>query len=231
MIIRVNCNNILNLNNFNKLKVIRLDILSYKLNKDTLVGDVKISGEYFKKEISESTCFEDIVPFTVVFRNEKVKIHNVLIENDVYKLIENQGVDVNFDLVVNYSIKDENENEENKEKIIEVPVEINDDLQMVINEIEDEKEIIEKYENILDELLYTREETQENVLDNIQFDNINENKVSFKNQSTTYNNISIFYLSNEKQMESISRERRISISDLYKQNSDFEKTKRIIIND
>ena len=57
------------------------------------------------------------------------------------------------------------------------------------------------------------------------------NKVSFKNQTTTNNKITVYYVSKENELETISKERRISINDIYKSNSDFEKTRRIIINE
>jgi len=263
MEIRVNCNNLITLNSFKNLKLIRLGVLSYNLNKATLTGDVKVSGEYFKEDNTEMG-FEDIVPFTVVFRNEKVKIEKVFIDNDIYNTKDIQGVDVTFDLVVVYSLIEEENNsndkpneEDNKEDeiIIEVPVEVEDDSQMVQGDVIDElieeaEKITKEYDELLSKVLNSRNdevELEPNDYQEIEYkedeetklqpkySNVNiikdNNKVSFKNQSTTNNKVTVYYVNKENELETISKERRISINDIYKTNSDFEKTRRIIINE
>lgn len=249
MEIRVFCNKLVTLNNFNDLKIIRLNVLSYNLKQATLTGDVKISGEYLKEENYEMG-FEEIVPFTVVFRNDKIKVNNILIENDKFNTLNNQGVDVSFELVVNYDLIEDNEIDDSNsnifvevekgnfkdEEIIEVPVEIDEEVQMVYNDeknnilIETEK-ITEEYDKLLSEILNVRHEneTKNVTVKKNQINNVN--KVSFKNQTTTYDKLSVYYVTKENEIETISKEKRISISDIYKQNSDFEKTRRIIINE
>ena len=247
MEIRVFCNKLVTLNNFNNLKVIRLNVLSYNLKQATLTGDVKISGEYLKEENYEMG-FEEIVPFTVVFRNDKIKVNTILIENDKFDSLNNQGVDVTFELVVNYDLIEDNEiddsnNNEEQEKenfeadeIIEVPVEIEEEVQMICNEEKDNilveaEKITEEYDKLLTEILNVR---NENELNNVTLKNeqVNyDNKVYLKNQTTTYNKLSVYYVTKENEIETISKEKRIAISDIYKQNSDFEKTRRIIINE
>lgn len=266
MEIRVNCNNLVSLNNFKSLKLIRLGVLSYNLHKATLTGDVKISGEYIKEDNIE-LGFEEIVPFTVVFRNEMIKIEKVFIENDKYITNNIQGVDVNFDLVVIYSlIEDNNDNKKNEdekhnqktdeENIIEVPVEIEDETQMVQADVIDElleeaEKITQEYDDLLSKILDVRNDENINSNNNNNYkeleseekelniktslNNVNiikdNNKVTFKNQTTTNNKITVYYVSKENELETISKERRISINDIYKSNSDFEKTRRIIINE
>jgi len=207
---------------------------------------------------------EDIVPFTVVFRNEKVKIEKVFIDNDIYNTKDIQGVDVTFDLVVVYSLIEEENNsndkpneEDNKEDeiIIEVPVEVEDDSQMVQGDVIDElieeaEKITKEYDELLSKVLNSRNdevELEPNDYQEIEYkedeetklqpkySNVNiikdNNKVSFKNQSTTNNKVTVYYVNKENELETISKERRISINDIYKTNSDFEKTRRIIINE
>lgn len=268
MEIRVNCNNLVSLNNFKSLKLIKLGVLSYNLNKATLTGDVKISGEYIKEDNAEMG-FEEIVPFTVVFRNEMIKIEKIFIDNDKYNTNNIQGVDVTFDLVVIYSLIEENNNnndekkdEENhnqepeEEKIIEVPVEIEDETQMVQGDVIDElieeaEKITQEYDDLLSKILDVRNDENINLNNNNDYKELemeekelntttslnnvkmikDNNKVSFKNQTTTNNKITVYYVSKENELETISKERRISINDIYKSNSDFEKTRRIIINE
>ena len=88
MIIRVKCNKNIELNQFHNLESIELNVLSYKLEKDTLNGDVKINGIYALFDSEEKRNFEDIVPFLVVFRDENIEINNIEIENKVFDIID-----------------------------------------------------------------------------------------------------------------------------------------------
>lgn len=216
MEIRVNCNKKIELNNFNKLKIIKINILSYNLNNDTLNGDVKVTGEYLKNDNDELMWFEDLIPFTIVFNQENVNVDTIYIENDNYKIIDHCGVYLNFDIVVKYSVI---EQLNNKDEVVEVPVET-EQLQQVSNSTFNKENLITaKYESILDNILDVREN--------------NENKPEYiiKNQSTNYKTITVYYLHDEKELEIISKERRIPIQDLYKKNEDFNKSHRIILNE
>lgn len=235
MEIRVSCNNLIILNNFYKINLINLSILSYELKKDTLNGDVKVNGMYLTSDENEKG-FEDIIPFTVVFRNDKIKINNVFIENELFKLIENKGVDTKFDLVVEYDIVEEQQCD-NEEDVIEVPVELDTTVEAmpVFDDlIVEATQITEEFDKMLEEVLDLRND--EHQIDNVNTEvnlnnNYKEDNILFKNQLTTYNTINVYYLSKENEIEKIAREKRISINDLYKTNDDFSKTLRLIINE
>ncbi len=216
MEIRLNCNKIIELNNFDKLKLIKINIYSYKLEEDNLNGDVKVEGDYYKKDCLESMGFEELIPFTIVFNNKNVKIENIFIENDSYTINSNVGVEVSFDIIVKYSLI---ENKNVNDSVIEVPVEIEEVVQVSNKMLEEVEDITAKYESLLDELFDVRQDS-----------NNNENQF-IKKQKDSYKTISIFYINNEKELDIISRERRIPLQDLYKQNEDYSATHRIIIND
>ena len=120
----------------------------------------------------------------------------------------------------------------------------------VIDELLEEAEkITQEYDDLLSKILDVRndeninsnnnnkelelEEKELNIKTSLNNVNIikDNNKVTFKNQTTTNNKITVYYVSKENELETISKERRISINDIYKSNSDFEKTRRIIINE
>ena len=243
MEIRVFCNKLVTLNNFNDLKLIRLNVLSYNLKHATLNGDVKISGEYLKEENYEMG-FEEIVPFTVVFRNDKIKVNNIIIENDNYNVIINQGIDVSFELVVNYELTEEEQSnngskeelETEEENIIEVPVEITDDFEKMIGDQKNDvllevEKITEEYDKLLSNILNVRCSNEDNNVVLSQDKRVENNKVNFKKLQSNYNKLSIYYINKESELELISKEKRISINEIYKQNTDFEKTRRIILNE
>lgn len=249
MEIRLKCNDSLELNNLDNLKTILLDILSYNLIGDTLKGDVMIDGEYFMKGEEQPRGFEDIVPFTMVFRSDNIKINDITIDNFDYEISKDNIITLNFEIVVEYEIIDKVD----KEEIIEVPIEINEyeevssnddvveetfccvkdqkeenikennnkELISELNQLKNEEvEITEKYDQLLDKIM------------NVRADNkANKNSSMFLNQKTSYNSITVFYLNKESEIENISKERRIPIQDIYKINDDFTKTRRIIINE
>ena len=160
--------------------------------------------------------FEELIPFTIVFNNKNVKIENIFIENDSYTINSNVGVEVSFDIIVKYSLI---ENKNVNDSVIEVPVEIEEVVQVSNKMLEEVEDITAKYETLLDELFDVRQDS-----------NNNENQF-IKKQKDSYKTISIFYINNEKELDIISRERRIPLQDLYKQNEDYSATHRIIIND
>ena len=134
-------------------------------------------------------------------------------------------------------------------------MEVEDDSQMVQGDVIDElieeaEKITKEYDELLSKVLNSRNdevELEPNDYQEIEYkedeetklqpkySNVNiikdNNKVSFKNQSTTNNKVTVYYVNKENELETISKERRISINDIYKTNSDFEKTRRIIINE
>ena len=91
MEIRLNCFDTIELNGFKKLEMIQLNVLSYNLKDDTLKGDVKINGEYLKGDETTGKNFEDLIPFTIVFRSSNISIDKVSIEN-VTGIIGVQGL-------------------------------------------------------------------------------------------------------------------------------------------
>lgn len=247
MEIRLKCNDSLELNNLDNLKTILLDILSYNLIGDTLKGDVMIDGEYFMKGEEQPRGFEDIVPFTMIFRNDNIQINNITVDDFDYEISNENIITLNFEIVVEYEIIDKLD----KEEIIEVPVEINEYEEVnsniedvdetycciknqikeennnnkeLINELNqlkiEEIEITEKYDQLLDKIMNVRTD-----------DKNNKNNSMFSNQKTSYNLITVFYLNKKSEIETISRERRIAIQDIYKKNDDFTKTRRIIIDE
>ena len=122
MEVRLNCFNSVELNGFQKLKNIKLEIVSYNLNNNILSGDVKTTGEYLKNNDDKPRGFEDLVPFEIVFRDGKIQIEKVFIENEVITFKETVGIKLQYEIVVEYSLLEDESKIEEKEEIIEVPI-------------------------------------------------------------------------------------------------------------
>lgn len=236
MEIRLNCFNSVELNGFTKLKNIKLEIISYNLNGNVLSGDVKTTGEYYKQNDEKSKGFEDIVPFEIVFRDSNIKVDKIFIENELFTFKETVGIKMQYEIVVQYSLI-ETDNKED-EIVEEVPVEIDEEYVAVSNVNNTEKEeciisnnvskeeveLTNYYDNKLDEAFNNRE-INSNIIGN------NKEKLSFLNQKSSYKTITVYYLNKENEIETISKEKRISLTEIYKNNDDFSKTHRLIINE
>ena len=216
MIIRVKCNKNVELNQFHNLESIELNVLSYKLEKDTLNGDVKINGVYALFNSEEKRNFEDIVPFLVVFRDENIKIDNIEIENKVFDIIET-GIDINFDLVVNYSLLEKIENSQE----IEVPVEIEEVMPVFSNNVYDK--IQDDYDKKLENIMNTR--------NTLIYESKKDANISFKNLKSDKKTISVFYFEKESEIEKISKQSHKTIQEIYNDNKDLNNKKRIVIHE
>lgn len=219
MEIRIKCEREINLDQFVKLETVNLNVQSFALNDDTLNGDVKINGMYQKNNGDNFTHqgFEELIPFTVVFRDRNIKINEILIDEE--KINENStGINCSFILCVNYDV----------EEVMEVPVETKEEVipviakePKIIEENVKDNEITEEYTKKLEEKMNNRESI---IL-------TNDSNVSFNNLKDNYTCINIYYLNNEKEIERIANEKRISISSILNNNDDFDKTRRIIIDE
>lgn len=209
MEIRMKCEHEITLNQFQKLENITYDVSSYELKGDTLLGDVKIGGSYEKQGMDNiiHQGFEDLVPFTVVFRDENIKVIDIVIENNKEEQYDS-GLMCSFELLVIYELISQHED------IIEVPYEVAEEIIKVSNENDN---ITEQYSKKLEEKF--------NVRDN------NSEKIDFRFLPDNYQNINVYYLNNEKEIESIANEKRLAIENVLKNNNDFSKTRRIIINE
>ena len=216
MIIRVKCNKNVELNQFHNLESIELNVLSYKLEKDTLNGDVKINGVYALFNSEEKRNFEDIVPFLVVFRDENIKIDNIEIENKVFDIIET-GIDINFDLVVNYSLLEKIENSQE----IEVPVEIEEVMPVFSNNVYDK--IQDDYDKKLENIMNTR--------NTLIYESKKDANISFKNLKSDKKTVSVFYFEKESEIEKISKQSQKTIQEIYNDNKDLNNKKRIVIHE
>ncbi len=266
MELKINCNQSIQLDKFISIDAINSEVSFYELKNDTLSGDVKLYGEYIKqiKDEKQKKGFEEIVPFTVVFRTNNFIIDNIIIENFSYNVIENQGIDCQFNIMIYYHLDDKNEeilNDDiyntkdkdnqndkindktidiNDDNSIEIPVETDEEIISVTNDkLEQEaNEITKEYEDVLEEILLNRNDNflEENDLSNndnkynvdiIQCDKKEKVVIHFKENQ--YQKISVFYPSKDSDIEEISKNNHYPVDKIYRENSDYAQTRRIIL--
>ena len=233
MEIKINSNAEVSLSKLVSLENIESKILSYKLKDQTLTGDVAIYGKYLKKDNKKPANeviveFEEIVPFTIVFNRENIKIDDVEIEDFKYELLE-EGLKCSFVIEIEY-------NDEFQEVPIEPSYELEDeeDKYEVLKELNDEiSEITNKLDEKLDEFFEDREELieEDEVIEkevNHKFINKKEGySKKFKHEGKTV--ISIYYTNAPGDIEKISKKENVGIDVLYKSNENSGFDNRIIV--
>jgi hypothetical protein len=107
MELKISCDASVKLKKINSIKTIDCNVIDFKIVKDTLNGNIKINGTYIKDVIEEEHQFSEIVPFTVVFRDENFVVSDIVCGNFSCQEIVNQGIECHFDVFITYEKKDE----------------------------------------------------------------------------------------------------------------------------
>ena len=234
MEIKMNFNSFVKLKDFVKINDIMAEIDEYYIKDDQIQGKLSVRGKYYKDDLEKEYHFDTDIPFNIIF-NDKYEIEDIDCTNFDYQMIEGRGVELDFDILVNY--QENNENNENQENTQMIPFEVveeiqttdiefkNNDLREIELENEDLEAIKEDETNKVDELLT---ETLQNDIDNLP----TEEKMIFKNMPNRYSMIKICYYKNEDELEGICNDNNISMNKMFKENrkNEFSKYRRIIIN-
>lgn len=245
MEIKMNFNSFIKLKDFVKINDIMAEIDEYYIKDDQIQGKLSVRGKYFKDDLEKEYHFDTDIPFNIIF-NEKYEIEDIDCTNFDYHMIEGRGLELDFDILVNYQENSEsnnnehnenNENNENNELIEMIPFEMdeeiltsdveleNEDLREIELENEDLEHIKEDETKKVDELLT---ETLENNVENLP----TEEKMILRNIPNRYSVIKICYYKNEEELEEICNDNNISMNKMFKDNrkNEFSKYRRIIIN-
>jgi hypothetical protein len=143
MELRICCDASVKLEKMTNVNEIFCDIDSYKVKGDTLEGNIRIQGNFIKDDMNIHYDFNELVPFTIVFKDKNFQINKIEVQEFDCQEIINQGIECQFDILVDYTPK----------KMDEVPEEIEEiGAKEEIGEIVAEEEIedIGKEEKIVE---------------------------------------------------------------------------------
>lgn len=202
-----NFNETLEIKDLGYLNEINAEITECYPNNNELCGKLYITGNYHSSKSDEEVLISKNIDFQILFDNDKLELNDIECLNLKYQVLEGIGVDLNFDIIINFSelIADERENED--ESLLE-------------KKLEQEKEIIEKN---IDTKLSSKLETRcDNFPEEIITEKIVENKSVVK----------VIYYTNDSDLETIASNNNRSLDTLFKENknNNFNTHKRIIIN-
>lgn len=233
MELKICCDASVKLEKMSNVMEVECNVGDYKVDGDTLTGDIIIRGDYIQDVIEEHHEFSEIVPFTIVFNEKDYVVEGITIQDFTCQEIINQGIECNFNILVNYipGVPKEEEEIDDIEKI-EVETEEN------IIEVSDEdikNEIDKKYDNLLNEILEAR--ADQNFLEKKENIKVRSNEVSsdcrglLKQMPDNFISYRVYYTNKESDIEEIAKKEKISIDKVYKdnKNNDFVSKKRIIV--
>lgn len=107
MELRINSNASIKLDKFTGIKKINTRITEFLCKNDTLEGKILIYGSYYQQDLDKKHDFKEVIPFTVVFKDNNYTVQDIACENFSYGEVVGRGLDCNFDVVVTYEIKKE----------------------------------------------------------------------------------------------------------------------------
>lgn len=256
MELKICCDASVKLEKMSNVMEVECSVGDYQVSGDTLNGNIIIKGKYIRDVIEELHDFFETVPFTLVFKDQHYQINTISIQDFTCQEIINNGIECNFNIIVNYDLKEEVA-ESKKKKNNEVLIEDNEkeelesykleediiienvlapeEIQEELNDDEIKKEINKKYDDLLNEILEAR--ADDNFLEEPKKVTIRSDeekrdcKKVFTNFKEAYANYRVYYTNKESDIEKICKVENVSIDKVYKDNrdSDIINKKRIII--
>lgn len=256
MELKICCDASVKLEKMSNVMEVDCSVGDYQVDGDTLNGNIVIKGKYIRDVIEELHDFMETVPFTLVFKDHNYQVNTITIQDFTCQEIINNGIECNFNIIVNYDLKEvtnKSEKEISNEDIFEdsekEELEIHkqeediiiekelapEEIQEELNDDEIKKEINKKYDDLLNEILETR--ADDNFLEEPKKVTIRsaeekrDCKRVFTNFKEAYTNYRVYYTNKESDIEKICKLENVSIDKVYKDNRDSNiiNKKRIII--
>ena len=221
MELRMNFTSFIKIKDASRINDICGEILDYRVTEDGVVGSLGINGKYYKNDLEKENQFNESILFNIVFTTPKFELIDLDCVNLDYDLVEGRGIEVSFDIKVEY-----NELEDAPdaiETIGERTVEEQEETVPTIESTELEEikdEITEKVSSKLEETLKFKDDNLPTETENY-LDNLEEKRSKIK----------VCYYSNDKELENVCAKNDISLDKVFKdnKNNDISKYQRVII--
>ena len=176
-------------------------------NEGELTGTLYFTGNYHSSKTDEEKLISKDVEFKILFDNNKYELEDIECLNLKYQILEGVGVEVNFDIIINFNEMLIDERKEDQEVLIEEDIEI-------------KKKLIEK---VIDEKLSAKLDTRGDNLPKVV-----KSEVSPEDKSI----VKVVYYNFDNELEKIAINNNKSLDTLFKENknNNFNTHKRVIIN-
>lgn len=244
MELKICCDASVKLEKMSNVMEVECNVGDYRLDGETLTGDIIIRGVYIQDVLEENHEFSEIVPFTIVFNENNNIVEGITIQDFSCQEIINHGIECNFNILVNYQASGMETDEELEKEIIEKDVEddfskeieiVNEEDIIQVSDDDIKKEIDKKYDNLLNEILEAR--ADQNFLEKSENIKVRSNEVTsdcrslLKEIPEEYISYKVYYTNKESDIEKIAQKENVSVDKVYKdnKNNDIASKKRIII--
>lgn len=210
MELKMNYNSFIKLKDFLKLINISAEINDYNIENEVIEGTLSIKGKYLKRDNLTDEYFDQNIPFNIAMNDANFEIEDIYCINLEYICIESRGVDVSFDIFVDYESLDIRNDEDLKNQ--------NDE----ILDIESLKSIeTQRIDSLLENTLVYKE------------DNLPTEEIIIRGLKDESSKLKVCYYKDDKELENICKNNSLSFDELCKNNQkfNFNNLKRVIINE
>lgn len=206
MNLKMSYNSFIKLKDFFKIIDLTAEVKDYHAENEMLEGTLEINGKYQKRDGVTENYFSETIPFSVVFKSDDFEVNDIVCTDIDYVAIEGRGVDVTFDILVDYyeyqNIPIEMNETVNNDFVVEVAseIDVNNQLESDRNSVDDSKKLEEPIsleENVedrnstteLEELNFDAEEVENDELEEIKkqetdrIDNLLKSTLNFKDDN------------------------------------------------
>lgn len=223
MNLKMNFNSFVKIKDYNKIIDISAEVIDYQLNDDTLDGNLDVRGKYLKRDNITEDYFNVQIPFSILFTIKDIVLCDIVCTDIQTVNVEGRGVEVYFELEVDYDEVIENERTSEVD-VSEIKVESNNETTNLIEDFKIE------YENIKEEESKKINQLLKSSL-NLKEDNLPTEDTVIRGLKENKSKIKICYYNDEKELESICNLNNISLNEINKHtlSNNNNENRRVII--
>lgn len=177
----MNFNDFIKIKSVFKINELSGEVLDYAVDKNEIKGVFGVNGTYYKDDLAKSYPLSEEIPFNFIFSDNNFIVNDVDCVNLEYEVVDGRGVEINFDVVLNYdeniSIDEVSSIGERSDDKIVLEDEVLDNIQDVgddFSNLQDEDKEQDTQQNDIDESVIIRaDELQKERVVNIELDDDN----------------------------------------------------------
>lgn len=108
MELRMSFNDFIKIKSIFKINDLSGEVLDFKVNENEINGILGITGTYQLDDLVDTHTINSEIPFNFVFADNDVMINDVDCINLDYELIDGRGLEVSFDILIDYNRDSDN---------------------------------------------------------------------------------------------------------------------------
>lgn len=251
MIIKKNYKENIKIKDLAYLNELGAEIVEFYPKNDQLIGKLYVTGNYHSAKTDLDKLISQDIQFVIIFENNSFLIQDIDCTSFTYSLIEGQGVEVDYEITVEFICEEQNddygevdnENEiinesdevlvkeerikENDNNEIEMLTDdnkmLNNEKKLIPNVIEENELIKDEISKIIDQKLLSKLETTN--------ENLPQNQEIIRNIDEKESVIKVIYYQNDRELNNIASSNHCSLEQLLRTNkqNNFSVYKRVII--